>query len=111
MPRSSRSWCDTADSLMPDELGDVADAELARRERVEDADARRIAEDAEGVGQRFDRARRHQRLPADRRVAYIEMRRGAGFAGREGGRRCRPEWRSFEAIGIPEYMSKCSYVG
>ena len=43
-----------------DERGDVADAQLAGRQRVEDAHPRRIAEDAKRVGQRLDRVRGHQ---------------------------------------------------
>ena len=45
---------------MPDERGDVADAQLAARQRIQNADAGRIAEDAERVGERLDRPRRHQ---------------------------------------------------
>ena len=40
------------------ERGNVADAELAGRQGIEDAHARRIAEHAERVGERFDRSRR-----------------------------------------------------
>ena len=43
-----------------DERGDVADAELAAGQRIEDPDAGGITEDAERVSQRFDRARSHQ---------------------------------------------------
>ena len=38
--------------------GEIADAQLAMRERVEDAHPRRIAERAEGVGQALHRVRR-----------------------------------------------------
>ena len=43
-----------------DERGDVADAELARRQRVENPHSCRITEDAECLGKRFDRTRAHQ---------------------------------------------------
>ena len=55
MPRSSRSWCDTADSLRPSSVGEVADAQLGARERVEHPDARGVAEHLEGLGERDDR--------------------------------------------------------
>ena len=54
MLRIRRSWCETADSLIPIALGDLVDAELPRRQGIDDADARRIAEDAEHVGERLD---------------------------------------------------------
>ena len=44
----------------PDQFGDVADAQLARREHVENPHARGIAKHSEGFGERFDRRRRHQ---------------------------------------------------
>ena len=43
-----------------DERGDVADAQLARRQLVEDSYACRITEDAECVSKGFDGARPHQ---------------------------------------------------
>ena len=61
MPRSRRSWCDTADWLTPQHGGQIADAQLAVRERIENPHARRIAERAEGVGQPLDRVGLHQR--------------------------------------------------
>jgi hypothetical protein len=67
------------------ERRDITHAELSRRERIEDAYARRIAEDAKGVGQRFDRARRQQRAPANGRIADVEVRRRARFARRDSG--------------------------
>ena len=45
----------------PDQRGQVADAQLAVRQRVEDADARRIAQRPEGLGQVGDVVRRDQR--------------------------------------------------
>ncbi len=43
-----------------DERGDVADAQLARGQRVEDSYACRITEDAECVGKCLDRTGAHQ---------------------------------------------------
>jgi hypothetical protein len=65
-----------------DERGDVADAELARRQRVEDPHACRIAEDAERVSKRFDRACIHQQgLPRRRtmRTPAFDGRAGKAF--------------------------------
>ena len=66
-----------------DEGGDVAHAQLAARQRVEDPDARRVAEDAERVSQRFDGAGRQQRVAPSLGVAGIEVGRLAGV-GRDG---------------------------
>ena len=104
MPRSSRSWCETADSLMP------TSAAMSQTQSSPGASASRmrtrvgIAEDAEGVGQRFHGPRPHQRPPADGRIAHVEMRRGARVAGREAVA-VSAECKSFEAIGYTEYMS------
>ena len=56
-----------------DERRDIAHAQFAGRERVEDSDARRIAEHAERVRQTFDRACRQKALAPCRRTARIEM--------------------------------------
>ena len=65
-----------------DERGDVADAELATRQRIEDPYAGRITEDAERVSQRVDRAGPHQsglsRL-REMRTLTRNGRRGAFF--------------------------------
>ena len=37
-----------------DAIGDLVDAERAAGERVDDADARRVAEETEGIGERVD---------------------------------------------------------
>ena len=74
MPRSRRSWWETADSLTPSSVGDVADAQLAAAERVEDADAGRVAEDLEGLGDVADRAAGITPA-ASGRAARIEVRR------------------------------------
>ena len=44
MPRSSRSWWETADSREAEQAARSHDAELRARQRVENADARRVAE-------------------------------------------------------------------
>ena len=64
MPRIRRSWCETADSLMPTRVGDLVHAQLPLGERVDDADAGRVAEDAEGIGERLNGGGRH--VAADR---------------------------------------------
>ena len=90
MPRSSRSWCETADSLMPTSVGDVADAQLAAGQRVEDPDARRVAEDAERGGDLLnDAAGRSLRRACERLSGVADERR-----------------RSSQTY---EYMSSCSY--
>ena len=61
------------------EGGDVADAQLAGGERIEDADACRIAEHAKRVGNRVNRAVRHQRRPPCRRATFVEMSRGVAL--------------------------------
>ena len=65
-----------------DERGDVADAELAARQRIEDPYAGGITEDAERVSQRFDRAGPHQsgfsRL-RKMRTLTLDGHRGAFF--------------------------------
>ena len=59
----------------PDQRGDVADAELAAAQRVEDADPRGIAEDAEGVCDVADGVAAHQRALGGPR---FRAGRGAG---------------------------------
>ncbi len=91
MPRSRRSWCDTADWLSAEHRGEIADAELAVRERVEDADAGRIAEGAEGVGEPLDGVGRDQRGADLPDSGEVDLDQVADFV-------------------IFEHMSSCSYV-
>ena len=51
-PRSSRSWCETADSLRPRSSAMSPTQSSRARERVEDAHAGGVAEDLEGLGER-----------------------------------------------------------
>ena len=90
-PRSSRSWCETADWLSAEHRGQVAHAQLAVRQRVEDADAGRIAEGAEGVGQALDRVGRTSSARSDSGPAEVDLDQVADFV-------------------IFEHMSNCSYV-
>ena len=90
MPRSSRSWCDTADWLRPQHRGEIAHAQLAVRQGIENAHAGRIAERAERVGQALHGVRRYQ-LGADLPDAgEVDLDEVANF--------------------IFEHMSKCSYI-
>ena len=60
----------------PEDGRQVAHAQFAVRQRVENADARGVAERAEGVGQPLDGRRRHQRradLPHPREVDLDEV--------------------------------------
>ena len=74
--------------------------------RVEDANAGGVAENAEGVGQCADGARRHQRRAAGVGVTRARVRSVAlfGFDRRLGG---EPSKRPAVTY---EYMSKCSYI-
>jgi hypothetical protein len=56
-----------------DERRDVADAQLAGRERIEDANTRRITQHAESFREPFDRACREKLLTASRRSSLVEM--------------------------------------
>ena len=65
-----------------DERGDVADAELPRRQRVENPHPCRITEDAECLGKRFDRTRAHHQGLSRRRkmgTRAFDGRAGGGF--------------------------------
>lgn len=75
-----------------DKRGDVADAQLAVGERIENLHARGVAKNPECVGQRFYRSSRQQRLTARAKPAGIEVLGGAVF-GCPGGR-CDNWWLS-----------------
>ena len=63
-----------------DERGNVADAELTDGQHIEDPDARRVAEDAEGGGNLLnDRFRQEPRL-ARQRLTGIKMNDVAVFS-------------------------------
>ena len=69
MPRSSRNWCDAADSLMP-----TSDA-------IENPHPCRITEGAECLGKRFDRTCTHQQgLSRRRKMGSRAVGGGAGGA-------------------------------
>ena len=87
----------------PDQRGKVADAQLSARERVQDADARRITQGPERLGERCREGRRNQRLAlvprGPRDVAWTCSQRSVRSAGVGKGFRLRHE-----------YMSKCSDI-
>jgi hypothetical protein len=56
-----------------DERGDIADAKLSVRERIEDSHAGWITQDAKRVGKPFDRAGRQQALTSRGGRARIEV--------------------------------------
>ncbi len=79
-PRADQSHAAKQPQLMrdrgladPDERGDVADAELAGRERVENSHARGIAERAERVRQSLDGSRRQQTLSSRGRAPGVQV--------------------------------------
>ena len=76
----------------PDRAGDVADAELAARQRIENPDPGRVAEHPERLGKRLD---------ASGRVRSRCRRSAASASGR-----CRWGCGSSQSFDISEYMSK-----
>lgn len=58
----------------PDELGYVADAQLAAAERVEDAHSSRVAEHAERLSQPFDSSRGHEDTAARSNPVFVQVR-------------------------------------
>jgi hypothetical protein len=70
---------------------EIADAELAVRQRVEDAHARWIAQRAEGVGQAGDRVATDQRRAQPPHAGQVDLDDVAG-------------------VSRLEHMSRCSYV-
>ena len=85
----------------PHERRDVTHAELAVGERVEDADARGIAEHTEGFGKYLDGGRRQQCSPPLVGANRVEMRRLTRFV-----KRMVDDLR----VGSFEYMSTRSYI-
>ena len=75
----------------PQHRGQIADAELAVRQRIEDPHAGRIAERAEGVGQALHGVGRDQRRADLPDSGEVDLDQVADF-------------------GIIEHMSRCSYV-
>ena len=64
----------------PDQLGDIADAQLSAGERVENPDSRRIAQHSERVGERLNGGVGHQPLASGLRSGRVEMRCRTGLS-------------------------------